>query len=58
MRMKHLTTGSQRVRNAFVSCGGLDPLIAQLNAPSAEAQYTRWDLLQIQFLHVLLLLLN
>ena len=39
--LKHLTASSQRNRDAFVSCGGLEPLIAQLNAPSAEAQYNR-----------------
>ena len=40
--LKHLTASSQRNRDAFIACGGLEPLVAMLAAPSAEAQYNRY----------------
>ena len=40
--LKHLTASSQRNRDSFMACGGLQHLVPQLSADSAEAQYNRW----------------
>ena len=39
--LKHLTASSQRNRDSFMACGGLQFLVPQLAADSAEAQYNR-----------------